>query len=224
MAFGTTKIKTVEGSTVVVDPARSLPPAVRSRRKSTRWRVVVSALILALGLVVAATANAVRYQPLRQGSGGFGPRTLAVIKELTDGVQPTRYILDTPTGGTGTLVYPVTNTGRWPVRLLGLDTASTGDGERLAWSPEFAKDGEVGGARSEVQAFPMTLRAHQTISLWLTVSRPTCAPDGSEGIVEIPLRFSAFGINHTYALQLDGSAGYLPVELCWPRTALNHVQ
>jgi hypothetical protein len=54
------------------------------------------------------------------------------------------------------------------------------------------------------------------MTVWLTVTKPTCRRGEEMGLEEIPLRWEAFGIHHVYDLSVRGGADFLAIELCSP--------
>ncbi|WP_020577557.1 hypothetical protein [Actinopolymorpha alba] len=186
--------------------------------RTRRARVWKAALTLVVVVGAAWVVIPSVYAPLAPGSSG-GIQSPS-IKVLTDGVERTRYILTAPRGQTGTVQYSLRNEGMVPVRLHGLP-ADEPWLLRVRWAPSVGRDNLWGGHPDEVKEFPVTLKPDEEITLWVTVTKPPCQNDGYSTITSIPISWSALGRQHVYQFQLEGDS--LPISVCYPKEALNHI-
>jgi hypothetical protein len=87
----------------------------------------------------------------------------------------------------------------------------------------FGRDHLAGGHPDEVRSFPVTLRPHEAITLWVSVPKPKCHRGEGITIEAIPLRWSALGTHHVYWFPLSvATPSQLPISTCYPADALNH--
>jgi hypothetical protein len=149
---------------------------------------------------------------------------------VTDGVDdPTRYIMTGPAGSTGRVEFSLDNNGRYSVRILGADIEpNTGlyGIVSLSWSRTTpGGDGAViGGLFRDARPFPMTMRPHDEITVWVTVTKPRCSAGMDEEITGIPLRTEALGVHHEWELPLTvGEDTNPPIAYCAPKRALKHL-
>jgi hypothetical protein len=211
------------------DAVADAPPAPPHRR---RWPWVVAGLFVAV--LVAAGVSAVvyahTYSPLGEGQYGFAPT--GAVRAVTDGVtDPTQFIIVGPAGSTGVITYALANNGSHPVRILGADVGPNSDLPNLTsvrWSPEVdAHNNPLDARRSGSRAFPVTVSPHQQISLYVSVSKPGCAPRFTEQISAIPLATEALHVHHEWDLPLAissfDSSLWAPINLCSPKSALQHL-
>jgi hypothetical protein len=182
---------------------------------------LISLLLLAL-LATAASRIAYVYsfQPFGYGSGGLGPVPSGdSVKIANDGLANTQYLLVGAPGTVGTIEYPIGNLSDRDVRVLGLgrDPFVTS----LAWST--LRD------PYSPRPFPMTLKAHESLTLWVTVTKPSYCGEGRyDALVSIPIRYEALGVVHTYMLALHPGSpladGYIPIALCVDPHQTAHVR
>jgi hypothetical protein len=218
-----------ERVTTAHDSERGIAQRDESRRR--RWlpgraarraiAAVVAAVVLAAGGGWLAYAD--HYQPL--GPGGFGGASTSAVKQVTDGIGDTGFLLIGAKGTRGAIEYSLANTGGHPVRVLGLVPDSSG---RLSmrWAPLVMKDGPIGGTPAEARPFPATVPPGHEIALWVTATKPTCGDGVVEIRTELPIRWSALGFHHVYRMPLEPEVtgnGTLPIALCYPAAALRHV-
>jgi hypothetical protein len=206
--------------TVYVDlpPVAEEPQAPRPPRRpwSRRRKVVVATASALAALLVAAVISAVvyarTYQPLSPGSYGRYVGTNAVT--ATDGVEMTRIVMTGPPGSITRVQYSISNDGPRDVRLLGLGSEYPDD-VSAQWAPETGSDGSVGGSLSDARPFPVTLRAHHELTLWISVTKPSCSRGEGREILSLPIRWSSMGVKHVYDYPLE-SESQLPIALCVP--------
>ncbi|MFD2078461.1 hypothetical protein SAMN05421678_106146 [Actinopolymorpha cephalotaxi] len=183
-----------------------------------RWAVLVVAAVVAVWVAYSSL-----YSPLSTGS--FSAPETRSVKALTDGVAPTRYIVDAAAGQQGRIAYDVGNDGRFPVRVDGLASDHPYGITAVGWVPPAGNGGLFGGHASDVRDFPVTIKPGEWVVLWVTVTKPRCQEGQNSGIEEIPLRWSALGRHHVYKLRLSDSAGGVrEIALCHPSDALRHLE
>ncbi|MET9022417.1 hypothetical protein ABZV93_20785 [Actinopolymorpha sp. NPDC004070] len=190
-------------------------------RKRATW--VVGCAVLVVAAVVAGwVVYSSRYAPLSTGSF-MAPETRSV-KALTDGVTPTRYIVDAAVGRHGRLAYDLENYGRFTVRVDGLASDHAYGLTAVGWVPPSGNGELMGGYASDVRPFPVTIKPGEWVVLWVTVTKPRCQEGQTSGIEEIPLRWSALGRHHVYKLPLSDTAGGIrEIAMCHPAEALRHL-
>ena len=174
-------------------------------------RIVI--VLLLAGVLAGAAARldyVYSFQPFGFGSGGVGPTPYGgSVKTASDGLADTEYVLVGTPGTTGTVEYPLGNRSDQDVRVLGL-----APGTRITslhWSTlrdPFTR-----------QSFPMTLRAHDSLTLLVTVTKPTFCGEGRyDALIGIPIRYEAMGVAHTYVLSLAPGGPFgdsnIPILLC----------
>jgi hypothetical protein len=188
------------------------------------WIVCGSVLVVLAVITVWLVYSSV-YAPLSTGTFS-GPETRSV-KALTDGVAPTRYIIDAAAGQRARLVYDLANHGRFAVRVDGLVSEHPYGISAVGWVRPVLANGEPMEAHArDVRPFPVTINPGEWVVLWLTVTKPPCQEGGDlASIDEIPLRWSALGRHHVYKLPLSESAGGIrEIALCHPPKALKHLE
>ena len=190
-----------------------------------RWALPAVVALLILGVLAGAGAGIAyvyRFQPFGVGDGFVGPVPYGGnIKIATDGLADTEYVLVGQPGATGTVAYPMGNMSDTDVRILGAlpeDDLITS----LRWSVSVAP-------APMHQSFPMTLKAHQSMTLLVTVTKPSyCGTALYESLIGIPIRYQALGVTHTYVLPLrPGSPlGHndIPIALCVDEGRTAHVR
>lgn len=195
------------------------------RPRLPRWALPVLAVLLILGVLAGAgmrIAYVYSFQPFGYGGGFVGPVPYdGAIKTATDGLADTQYVLVGSPGTTGTVAYPMGNVSDTDVRVLGVlpqDDLITS----LHWSVSVA-------SAPIPQSFPMTLKAHESMTLLVTVTKPSyCGTATYESVIGIPIRYEALGVTHTYVLPLQtGSAlGHddIPIVLCVDEGRTPHVR
>lgn len=119
--------------TAVATPATVRSAPVSGRRRP-RWTSVAAVLVPAVaGLVVVGVLWARHYQPLGAGSGWYGAGRvsegdqfmLRPDREITN-VMGTEYVVTEPKPGDRVgLVVPITNTGRYPIRIVAVQAPFT---------------------------------------------------------------------------------------------------
>jgi hypothetical protein len=199
-------------------PQAAVSPRTRSRKRST--------LTIACAVIVAAAAAWLVftsvYAPLSTGSYS-GPRSRSV-KQLTDGVGPTRYILDGPTGQRGRFNYDLQNNGPFAVRIHGLAAGRSYGITDVGWVPTPGNGEMAGGYAKDVRPFPVTIAPDGYVVLWVTVTKPRCQEGMQYQIESIPLRWSVFGRDRVYSLDLQEEVDEgAEIALCHPPEALEHV-
>ncbi len=173
--------------------------------------------LIALGLVLAVVVGAVvgggswflhysaNYRPLavRAGAGVFfGPDPgSAHLTGVGGTLGSDGRAITGPAGTEQAFVTPLMNTGKYDVRVTGVD------GEDLAavqWSVYMSSPGGVvTGSPAPWHDLPVTLHPHQVIRLRLTVRKPNCAPAQPHGVRLAPsatVRSHALITDHTQLL------------------------
>lgn len=183
-------------------------------RRLPRWALPALVVLLLLGVLAGAglrIANVYSFQPLGSGSGGVGPLPYGgPMETANDGLVDTQYVLVGPAGVTGTVQYPLGNNSDQPVRLLGLGSGASITS--LNWATESDP--------STPRTFPITLQPHESLTLLVTVTKPTFCGGGTfYSVIGLPIRYEAMGVTHTYVLALqtgEQNNQYLPIVLCVP--------
>jgi hypothetical protein len=206
-------------------------PAVEPRPRTRRRWLVVAVGVLVIALVSAGVGGLVyihSYQPLSDDGGLFGPATRSV-QPVTDGISDTNWILVGPAGTRGTVDYTVTNTGRFAVRIIGLDRSQSGYVTGLRWAPVNGPDGGGNGYEaglvSESRALPITVKPHAAVLVQVTVRQPRCGGSNSGrdfGFDGVPILWSALGMHHTWFMPLAENRDALPIVLCPSKKAIAH--
>jgi hypothetical protein len=200
------------------------PPRSGDRRRSLLLRLGAGLAVLAVAAAGGWLAYALNYQPIRPGGlvGGRPP-----VQRATDGINDTGFLVPGATGARGVIEYSVANSGSHSIRVLGLDTSEIASPMSMRWAPELTNGGVTGGTPAQVRPLPATVPPGAQITLWLTVTKPSCAGGGSEVVTQLPIRWSALGIHHVYRLALAPEAtgnGMLPIYVCFPSSALRHAE
>jgi hypothetical protein len=198
----------------------SEPTSVRYRWWQRRWITVAVVSVVVIGLASYAIGRVVyahTYQPLEHGEfesiGGLN------AKPLSDGVDDSTNAVFGPAGTQARVELSLRNNGSHEVRLLGLPAGSAID--RIAWGPYLDRSQYLGGTVAEARPFPVTLRAHGEISIWVYVTKPNCTGGGTDTLTSVPLRWSALGATHVYSIALD--SGFPSLMLCPARSALKDI-
>jgi hypothetical protein len=196
-------------------------PWRRRRLPRPRWLPPLLVALLLLGVLAGAAArinDVYSFQPFGEGSGSLGTSTWDTVKIANDGLADTEYLLVGPPGTTGTVMYAIGNLSDTDLRVLGLgqDSLVTSVG----WSTLTDRT---------VRPFPMTLKAHESLTLVVTVTKPTYCGGGTfQSLTGIPIRYDAFGVTHTYVLPLrpGGMIAHddIPIDLCIPDHQSPHVR
>jgi hypothetical protein len=206
-------------------------PATRPRRAGLLWVAGGLLIVIVAALVVGAVLDTT-YMPLAPG-GETGPaiETSAHLAQISDGIQTTEWVVTGPVGTQATVAYRLVNNGRVGVTLDGLAGSHlvgyVGSATAphsalfmsLHWSPT------VHGSFQwpmPIRAFPAHLAAGGSIAIDVTVTKPACPSGQSAAVTDIPIRWSALGLHHTYDLPLQLGGDYLPIESCPTRAALAH--
>jgi len=199
-------------------------PEAPSRHLRVKGKHVVG-LVLAL-LVVGVGSVLVyvnSYQPLE--AGNFGEMPSGALKAVTDGIIDTNYIITGPTGSTGSFGFSIQDGGSHPVSVLG-PGGYIPAGVSLRWVPvHMGRDEFVDGTLATSRAFPAPISAGGQILIYVIVRRPACDASEESGFENIPLQWEALGVNHVYTVSLSDPLGVqgLPVQLCYPATALRYI-
>jgi hypothetical protein len=191
----------------------------------SRWRwhiprppLPIAIAVLLVGVLAAGVARVAyvrSFQPFGDGNGTLGPTEFSAVQIANDGLADTEYVLAGPPGATATLQYPISNLSDQDVRITGLAPGSLVTS--LGWS----------GIGEDPHAFPMTLKPGQSLTLLVTVTKPSeCGEATFEVITGVPIRFEALGAAHTAVLQLrpGGLLGDndIPIALCVPSSMTVH--
>ena len=181
--------------------------------------------LLILGVLAGAgvrIAYVESFQPFGFGGGFIGPEPYAGnVKTATDGLAYTEYVLTGAPGATGTVAYPIGNVTDHDVRVLGVDSH-----DYLITSLHWALNTD---AAPIPRSFPMTLKAHQSMTLLVTVTKPSyCGSGRYDAIIGIPIRYEALGVVHTYVWPLKPgspmSQDQLPLALCYDENRPAHLR
>ena len=167
-----------------------------------------------------------RYQPIgRAASSLTSPDDPHVLTRITDGLRSETWIVRGPTGTTGTVSYTIANNGHFDLTVLG-----PGPDSDLAyhWAKPWLSDPENGNRPSmiaEAHRLPMTLHAHESIELFVTVTKEHCPPGGAKIVETLPLAWTAFGVHHKTDLILDPQdSTFAPIAVCYPKSALQNAE
>ncbi|WP_344291706.1 hypothetical protein [Actinopolymorpha rutila] len=180
-------------------------------------------VVVVVAVVTAWVAYSSRYSPLSTGT--FSAPETRSVKALTDGVAPTRYIVDAAAGQHGRIAYDLANDGRFPVRVDGLASDHAYGITAAGWVPVPGNGELMGGHASDVRPFPVTIEPGEWVVVWVTVTKPRCQSGQQSPIEEVPLRWSALGRHHVYKLPLSETAGGIrEIALCHPPRALRHLE
>ncbi|MGW0228430.1 hypothetical protein ACWDWO_08950 [Actinopolymorpha singaporensis] len=198
--------------------------AVRRSGPRKRATGIVRGIVLVVIAVIAVwLVYSSLYSPLSTGT--FSAPETRSVKALTDGVAPTRYIVDASTGQHGRIAYDLANDGRFPVRVDGLASDHAYGITAVGWVPDQGNGELMGGYPSDVRAFPVTIKPGGWVVVWVTVTKPPCQAGQITTVEEIPLRWSALGRHHVYRLPLSDTAGGIrEIALCHPPEALKHLE
>jgi hypothetical protein len=183
------------------------------RFRAPRWLLPLLMALLMIGVVTGAAlriAYVYSFQPFGPGSGSLGPVQWRSVQIANDGLADTEYVLAGPPGSTATLQYPLANLSDKDVRVLGLGSGS-----------EITSLGWTTLTDSTPRAFPMTLKPHESLTLLVTVTKPSyCGSALADVVTGIPLRFEALGVERTSAVLLRPGGlldhNYIPIDLCVP--------
>jgi hypothetical protein len=214
---------------LVNDDLADAAAPVPHRRRSWPW---VIALVVVLALVATGTSAVVyahTYSPL--GPGNYGGGWRGHLRAVTDGVDdPTRYIMTGPAGSTGRVEYSVENDGRYSVRILGADIepdSGLNGMLSVSWSRTTpgGNGAVIGGLFKDARPFPVTLRPHDEITLWVIITKPRCGSGEVREMDSIPLRTEALRVHHEwdFPLALGGFSSDIPIDVCSPKQALAHI-
>lgn len=185
------------------------------RPRLPRWTLPIVVGLLIVGALAGAGARVAyvySFQPFGFGGGFIGPEPYGGnIKIASDGLADTEYVLVGAPGARGTVAFPFGNDSDQDVRVLGAES-----NDDLIASLRWASNTD---AAPIPHSFPMTLKAHQSMTLLVTVTKPSyCGSGRYDAIIGIPIRYEAFGVTHTYQLPLrPGSPldhDHLPIALC----------
>jgi hypothetical protein len=191
------------------------------------WKRVVAVGLVAV-LVVTAVVVVVyvhRYQPL--GDPGFAQDSAQMrsgVQIVTDNLGDNTYVLTGATGSVGTVDYTIGNNGRFDITVLGPADGGPPYRMQLRWAPATVSVGpnaSRGPTLAEARPLPATIKAHEEVQLFVSVTKPDfCAPNGTQTIESVPIRWKAFGVHHVTSLHLDPRSLYYPIAVCAPAAAL----
>ena len=128
--------------------------------------------------------------------------------------------------------YAVQNDGRFALQVLGLDRSQSNLISSLRWAPVNGQSSDgtpyEPGLVSESLPFPVTLKPHSQVILEVNVTQPRGCKDHNAAIdptiTQVPVRWSALGVHHTWFLELQASQFIAkPVVLCPTRSVLAHL-
>jgi hypothetical protein len=214
----------------VADP---LPPGPRL----FRW-TLARALLAAVLLTMAVTAGGLwlhrvhyarSYQPIGRGYDATTtpPVPARTTVKVTDGITSQTYALIGPTGSTGTVSYTLANTGPFDITLLPARPSDSGGLLKFRWSPEFVSLPDGSGSTPlarDARPLPVIWRAHHSLQLFVTATKPRCHPQDIRVVETLPLRWVALGVHHVTYVHLDPQDESLsPIALCTPRAALQRI-
>jgi len=196
-----------------------IAPAEEPRGRRRRWPWILGgiALVVVAALLAAFLAYAHTYNPWDVGSGG-GPLSDRTLKETSDGLESTNYVLVGPAGTRGTFQFTVSNDGPVSARLLGLPQRED-PLTSIRWAPMTCPPHKFGcalGLMSESHPLPVTVPAHGMVFLVATVTQPRCSSSYRDFSVQgFPLRWSALGVHHLLDVNLNAASDpMLPVVFC----------
>jgi hypothetical protein len=185
------------------------------------------AAFLVAAAAISGVVYAHTYSPL--GQGNYVTGQTGQLHALTDGVSdPTRLVLVGPPGSTGSIGFSIENNGHYPVRVLGAATDSftaLGSVMRLSWAPSLlGPNPQSVDNVSDARPFPVTVRPHQQITVFVTLTQPACATgESNQQIGALPLRTEALWVHHTWLLPLTLAGSDPELDYCSPNSALKHL-
>jgi hypothetical protein len=178
-----------------------LDPSADAPRRPRRTSLIALAAVVVLALVATGITVLTRPPDLGTGSSYGGSPTMKVA---SDGLSDTKFEIDGNSGGV--LDASVTNDGRFPVTILGLDRAAQPTMSVLA-TIAFVPDPDRPGTRQGGPALrSVTLQPGDEADIRLTVRTPDCLPQekGSSVIYEaIPVKVRRLGFTRSTAIPLD---------------------
>jgi hypothetical protein len=205
-----------------------LPPAPRiewtpppNRRRFILRAIAVAVVLALIGGGIGWLRYIHTYQPLEWAGVSYyiGPN----LTSLTDGIDTTGFIATGPAGSVTTYRTSIHNSGRFDVRLLGLDHDTT-LAKTIRWHLVGPDGSEAAAMNTPGTTGPVTLHPGQIVEVEIDFVRPRC--HGGEGleVFATNIRWSALGVQHTYAIDIsNGVAPGAALNLCYPKSALRHL-
>jgi hypothetical protein len=208
------------------DVADAVPPPPRSRRR--RWIVLSLVAVVVLGLVgtgVGFLIYAHTYQPwFDDGAGGPARERHQHLAEIGDGLDQSYWSITGKPGTRATVDYVIRNTGSHSATLLGLPA------QRSVYSPYITAvrwsnnnynpgNGAMLGRFQDARDFPVTVVPGGFIFIQVTVLHPRCGRNYMAAVDDVPLRWSAMHVTHTWHLQLSTDGFSKPILACTPTSA-----
>jgi hypothetical protein len=127
------------------------------------------------------------------------------------------------------MAISLADNGSHPVTILGTGlrhvTIDSTD-VSLTWSNPYDSNGFlVGAGIHPTHELPATIAPHQQIALIVTITKQRCLVGGIREFTQIPLETLALHVHHVwnYPLGLEANDGLVPVDVCSPKTALQHL-
>jgi hypothetical protein len=193
------------------------PPPIRPRPRRLRRLLVTAALSLLAVLVIAATYSA-HYQPLKRM--GWSSAQGDGIRTLSDGVADyTGFLIDPAVGQSAQFSIDVENEGRFAVAITGMGRGDqVSDSGFTAHWVQHDPSNETDQIRpSELRSFPVTIRPRQQVTMMLTFpKRVTCGVAGTAYLNGISVSSRALGWSHQTRLQFP-----VPMYVCFPSTGVH---
>jgi hypothetical protein len=172
-------------------------PAPVPGRFVTRRRILVASLLAAIALLVGGVAKLLTYSPLEPGSVGGAPGGTAAWSQADTGVGDIVYYVSAGEPGVFEVAFDVTNGGRLPITLQGLDSSTPFTLGGMGRYPTFEEPSRAVG-RPRVPFEPVTIDPGDSRYLILQLEiegQMVCTQPGGSFVPSDPgLRYRTLGI------------------------------
>lgn len=177
-----------------------------------RWVVLAAAVIVGL---TALALWARSYDPLTEGSFSGAPGFGA--SRVDDPLFGSVFVADGAAGSKVAFLYSLRNEGRVAVTVdSGEGPAAPSDNlYTVRWGPALGTERTIGGSRPSDSVTSMRVAPGEEVAMWVTVTKPPCAPGTFSSITNIPVLWSALGVTKRHDVELS-PGGAPQIVLCKP--------